>query len=57
MCIIFCLSFGQSFLYGGDKTEYVTYSDFINKELILFSNTDNERSIPSVVDGEDDMED
>ena len=42
----------QSFLYGGERTEFVTFSDFINKELILFSNADNERSIPSVVDGE-----
>ena len=29
----------------------VTYSEFINKELILFSNYDNFRSIPSVLDG------
>ncbi len=29
----------------------VSYSDFVNKELVLFSNLDNERSIPSVVDG------
>jgi DNA topoisomerase-2 len=29
----------------------ITYSDFINKELILFSMADNMRSIPSVVDG------
>jgi hypothetical protein len=29
----------------------VTYDDFINKELILFSMADNIRSIPSVVDG------
>jgi len=29
----------------------VTYSDFVNKELVLFSNLDNERSIPSLVDG------
>ena len=27
------------------------FQDFINKELILFSNMDNERSIPSLVDG------
>jgi len=32
-------------------TQSVTYGDFINKELILFSNADNERSIPSIVDG------
>lgn len=29
----------------------VKYSDFINKELILFSRSDNERSIPHVLDG------
>ena len=30
----------------------ISYSDFINTELFLFSIMDNERSIPSVVDGE-----
>ncbi|EME46718.1 hypothetical protein DOTSEDRAFT_87208 [Dothistroma septosporum NZE10] len=29
----------------------ITYNDFINKELILFSMADNMRSIPSVIDG------
>ena len=29
----------------------ITYDDFVNKELILFSIADNQRSIPSVVDG------
>ncbi|XP_054287254.1 DNA topoisomerase 2-like isoform X2 [Macrosteles quadrilineatus] len=29
----------------------VTYEDFVNKELVLFSNLDNERSIPNLVDG------
>lgn len=29
----------------------ITITDFINKELILFSQADNVRSIPSVVDG------
>ena len=33
------------------NTRSVTYTDFINKELVLFSNCDNERSIPSIVDG------
>lgn len=33
---------------GIDK---ISYDDFINKELILFSMADNMRSIPSVVDG------
>ena len=32
-------------------TKNVTYQDFVNKELVLFSNLDNERSIPSVMDG------
>lgn len=35
----------------GKNTDYLTYNDFINKELVLFSNSDNERSIPSLVDG------
>lgn len=29
----------------------ISYTDFINKELILFSMADNQRSIPSMVDG------
>lgn len=29
----------------------ITYDDFVNKELILFSIADNLRSIPSVIDG------
>lgn len=29
----------------------ITYSDFVNKELILFSIASNTRAIPSVVDG------
>ncbi|KAJ2901969.1 DNA topoisomerase II [Zalerion maritima] len=33
------------------STKSITYSDFINKELILFSMADNIRSIPSVLDG------
>ena len=33
------------------STGSVSYKDFINKELILFSIADNIRSIPSVVDG------
>nr|POE53574.1 dna topoisomerase 2 [Quercus suber] len=32
-------------------TDEITYDDFINKELILFSMVDNMRSIPSVIDG------
>ncbi|CAI2192266.1 17063_t:CDS:2 [Funneliformis geosporum] len=33
-----------------DEQEEITITDFINKELILFSRADNERSIPSVLD-------
>ncbi|PAV63041.1 hypothetical protein WR25_09079 isoform B [Diploscapter pachys] len=40
----------EEYLYNKD-TRAVSYSEFINKELVLFSNTDNERSIPSLVDG------
>lgn len=45
----FCF-FSQQYLYG-TMTRHLSYNDFINKELILFSNSDNERSIPSLVDG------
>ncbi|KAK8401478.1 hypothetical protein O3P69_001004 [Scylla paramamosain] len=38
------------YLYEKD-TKSVTYTDFVNKELVLFSNLDNERSIPCLVDG------
>ena len=44
------LGMPEIYLYGKD-TQSVTYTDFVNKELILFSNADNERSIPSIVDG------
>lgn len=37
--------------YLDHSTREITYTDFINKELILFSMADNMRSIPSVVDG------
>ncbi|CAH1979739.1 unnamed protein product [Acanthoscelides obtectus] len=40
----------EKYLYEKD-TRVVTYTDFINQELILFSNMDNVRSIPSMVDG------
>ncbi|XP_054850787.1 DNA topoisomerase 2-alpha isoform X2 [Eublepharis macularius] len=40
----------EDYLYG-KMTSCLTYNSFINKELILFSNMDNERSIPSLVDG------
>jgi DNA topoisomerase-2 len=44
------LGLPEIYLYGKD-TRSVTYNEFVNKELILFSNMDNERSIPSMVDG------
>ncbi|KAJ8320492.1 hypothetical protein KUTeg_002079 [Tegillarca granosa] len=44
------LGLPESYLYGKD-THRITFNDFINKELILFSNMDNTRSIPSLVDG------
>ncbi|KAF6031210.1 TOP2A [Bugula neritina] len=44
------LGLSQDFLYGKD-TKRITYSEFVNKELVLFSNLDNERSIPCLVDG------
>ena len=37
--------------YLGQDTPTITYTDFIDKELILFSNYANVRAIPSVVDG------
>ncbi|KAF7715176.1 DNA topoisomerase II [Penicillium ucsense] len=37
--------------YLDHSTDKISYTDFINKELILFSMADNQRSIPSVVDG------
>ena len=40
----------EIYLYEKD-TKAVSYADFVNKELVLFSNLDNERSIPCVVDG------
>lgn len=39
---------GTFFNHGVDQ---LTYSNFVNKELILFSVYDNERSIPSIIDG------
>ena len=37
--------------YLDHDTDEISYSDFINRELILFSMADNVRSIPSVADG------
>ncbi|XP_078621216.1 DNA topoisomerase 2-alpha-like isoform X2 [Branchiostoma floridae x Branchiostoma japonicum] len=44
------MGLGEQFLYGKD-TKYLTFNEFVHKELVLFSNSDNERSIPSLVDG------
>ncbi|XP_070497266.1 DNA topoisomerase 2 isoform X1 [Chironomus tepperi] len=40
----------ERYLYT-KTTKDISYADFVNLELILFSNTDNIRSIPCVVDG------
>uniref|UniRef100_A0A2S2Q8Z8 DNA topoisomerase 2 n=1 Tax=Sipha flava TaxID=143950 RepID=A0A2S2Q8Z8_9HEMI len=40
----------EDYLYE-KNTKSVTYKDFVNKELVLFSNMDNERSIASAIDG------
>uniref|UniRef100_A0A672ZKB6 DNA topoisomerase 2 n=1 Tax=Sphaeramia orbicularis TaxID=375764 RepID=A0A672ZKB6_9TELE len=40
----------EDYLYG-TSTKSLSYNDFVNKELVLFSNSDNERSIPCLVDG------
>ncbi|KER24461.1 hypothetical protein T265_07887 [Opisthorchis viverrini] len=42
------LSLPEPYLYGKD-TRAISYHDFVHKELVLFSNLDNERSIPSMV--------
>ncbi|XP_077481535.1 DNA topoisomerase 2-alpha [Stigmatopora argus] len=44
------LNLPEEYLYGQD-TKHLSYNDFVNKELVLFSNSDNERSIPCLVDG------
>lgn len=44
------LGIAENYLYTKD-TKCITYTDFINLELILFSNMDNVRSIPCLVDG------
>jgi hypothetical protein len=60
-CVLACLPracarrFTDRFLQPGTylkhDTDEISYSDFINKELILFSMADNVRSVPSVADG------
>ncbi|XP_077595631.1 DNA topoisomerase 2-alpha [Stigmatopora nigra] len=44
------LNLPEEYLYG-QTTKHLSYNDFVNKELVLFSNSDNERSIPCLVDG------
>lgn len=44
------LGLAERYLYCKD-TRYVSYTDFVNLELVLFSNADNIRSIPCLVDG------
>lgn len=40
----------EKYLYE-KNTKSVSYKDFVNLELVLFSNMDNVRSIPCLVDG------
>ncbi|KAK2190491.1 hypothetical protein NP493_78g03001 [Ridgeia piscesae] len=44
------LALPELYLYG-KGVKHISYNEFVNRELILFSNMDNERSIPSLVDG------
>lgn len=44
------IGLAEKYLYAKD-TKHVTFTDFVNLELVLFSNADNIRSIPSLVDG------
>lgn len=44
------LGLAEVYLYE-KTTRNVSFKDFVNKELVLFSNMDNERSIPSLIDG------
>ncbi|XP_076228043.1 DNA topoisomerase 2 [Nomia melanderi] len=44
------IGLGERYLYEKD-TRTVSYSDFINVELVLYSNYDNVRSIPNMIDG------
>lgn len=43
--------FWQPGTYLDQTQKLIKYSDFVNKELILFSVADLQRSIPSMVDG------
>lgn len=44
------LGLQEKYLYT-KTTKAISFQDFINLELVLFSNADNVRSIPSMVDG------
>ena len=44
------MNYNRNEILDYSETE-VDYEDFINKELIHFSNYDNERSLPSMIDG------
>uniref|UniRef100_A0A1A9WKD3 DNA topoisomerase 2 n=1 Tax=Glossina brevipalpis TaxID=37001 RepID=A0A1A9WKD3_9MUSC len=44
------LGLPERYLYT-KGTKHVSYTDFVNLELVLFSNADNVRSIPCLVDG------
>lgn len=44
------IGLGERYLYEKD-TRTVSFSDFINVELVLYSNYDNVRSIPNMMDG------
>ena len=37
--------------YVNTNTPFISYDDFVNKELIHYSKYDNERSIPNLMDG------
>ena len=37
--------------YTDYNTDKISFSDFVDRELIHFSNADNDRSIPSIMDG------
>lgn len=45
------MSIFQLYLYG-KGTKVISYNELVNRELVLFSNVDNERSIPCLVDGQ-----
>ena len=38
-------------LYDREQIRYVTYHDFIDKELVFFSYASSQRAIPNCIDG------